>query len=153
MGSGLGRKYTGTYGSPREDSNASEVREETSEYKAHSGILKPSTGTSNINENAGNMTGKFAPNEYGNFGRPGKNSRIIECEDPVSESASFYEQIGRGGEVSPLPRGNGTKTRLDDGTFISYRVITSSEGSPAVQISVKGVSTNINDQKIHFIKE
>ena len=105
------------------------------------------------NDNVSKMSGKFAPNEYGNFGRPSKNTRIIECRDPVSESASFYEQIGKGGEMRTIPGREGTVTKLDDGTRITYRVLTSSESSPAVDINVKRANTNINGQKIHFIKE
>ena len=77
MGSGLSKKYTNTFGSQYEDSGVSEVREEIAEYNARSGILRASTGTSNINDNAGNMTGKFAPNEYGNFGRLGKTQELL----------------------------------------------------------------------------
>ena len=77
----------------------------------------------------------------------------IECRDPVSESASFYEQIGKGGEMRTIPGREGTVTKLDDGTRITYRVLTSSESSPAVDINVKRANTNINGQKIHFIKE
>lgn len=62
---------------------------------------------------------------------------------------------GKGGEISKLPRENGTSTRLDDGTIITYRVITSTANSPAVQINVRKVEANvkINGQKIHFIKD
>ena len=155
MGSGLSQKYSNTYGSDNEKREASEVREDSLDYGKGRKILRESSGTSNIDDNAAKMAGKFAPNEHGNFGRPGKNSRIIECDDPVSESASFYEQIGKGGEISKLPRGNGTSTRLDDGSIITYRVITSTVDSPAVQINVRKVESNvkINDQKIHFIKD
>ena len=153
MGSGLSQKYSNTYGSVPEENGASEVREEIAEYTTGPRILRESNGISNIDDNVSKMTGKFAPNEYGNFGRPGKNTRVIDCDDPISESESFYNQIGRGGKISVLPHGNGTTTRLDDGTIITYRVITTTTDSPAVQINVKFVETRINDQKIHFIKD
>ena len=154
MGSGLSQKYSYTYGSDKKY-DASEVREDSLQYAKNRRVIRESSGTSSIDENASKLVGKFAPNKYGNFGRPGKNSRIIECDDPVSESASFYEQIGKGGEISELPRGNGTSTRLDDGSIITYRVITSTVDSPAVQINVRKVESNvkINGQKIHFVKD
>ena len=155
MGSGLSHKYNYTYGSDNEKRGTSKVREDILNYGKGREILRESSGTSNIDENASKLVGKFAPNEYGNFGKPGKNTRIIESDDPVSDSALFYEQIGKGGEISKLPRENGTSTRLDDGTIITYRVITSTTDSPAVQINVRKVEANvkINDQKIHFIKD
>ena len=155
MGSGLSQKYSNTYGSGSDKYDASEVRENSLEYGNAPRILRESSGVSSIDENASKLVGKFAPNKHGNFGRPGKNTRIIECGDPISESTSFYEQIGKGGEISDLPRGNGTSTRLDDGTIITYRVVTSTTDSPAVQINVRNVEANItiNNQKIHFIKE
>jgi len=52
-----------------------------------------------------------------------------------------------------IPGREGTITKLDDGTQITYRVITSSENSPAVEINVKRAKTNINGQKIHFVKQ
>ena len=156
MGSGLSSKYSNTYGSKRysdSDSNngALDVREETVEYKSGSDILRKSNGKSSINENAADMPDGFKPNEYGNFGRPGKNCRVIECADPVSESAQFYKLIGKGGEIRSMPGKKGSITRLDDGTRITYRVITKTKDSPAVEINIKGVKTRINGQKIHFI--
>lgn len=152
MGSGISQKYNYTYGSEKKY-DTSEVREDSLEYGKGNRILKKSSGTSSIDENASKMVGKFAPNEYGNFGRPGKNTRIIECDDPISESVSFYEQIGKGGEIRRIPGKEGTITRLDDRSEITYRVITKTENSPAVEINVKKSNTSINGQKIHFIKE
>ena len=96
MGSGLSQKYNNTYGSMPGENGANEVREDTAEYATGRRILRESSGTSNINDNVSHMTGKFAPNEHGNFGQPGKNTRIMKCDDPVSDSAMFYEQIGKG---------------------------------------------------------
>lgn len=47
---------------------------------------------------------------------------------------------------------NGKMVTLGDSSFITYRVITSTEGSPAVEIVVSG-SKIITAQKIHFIME
>ena len=153
MGSGLSQKYSNTYGSGSDKYDASEVREDSLEYENKVVIIRKSSGTSNMNENVSLLPEKFAPNEYGNFGKPGKNCRVIKCEDPVSESSEFYEIIGQGGEVRTIPGREGTITKLDDRSQITYRVITTTEDSPAVEINVKKVDTNINGQKIHFIKE
>lgn len=68
MGSGLSHKYNYTYGSDNEKRGTSKVREDILNYGKGREILRESSGTSNIDENASKLVGKFAPNEYGNFG-------------------------------------------------------------------------------------
>ena len=150
MGSGISNKYTNTYGSRSEEHRSGIVKEKANGYKVRPRVLRKSTGDSNINDNVAKMTGRFAPNEYGNFGIQGKNVRVMKSEDPLSESASFYDLLGNGGEIKTIPGKAGTITKLDDGSRITYRVITSTEGSPAVEINVKNVNTFIKNQKIHF---
>lgn len=94
MGSGLSQKYNYTYGSINRENTASEVREHRAEYNVTPRILRESTGSSNINDNVSKMSGKFAPNEYGNFGRSGENTRIIGCDDPISESETSIARLG-----------------------------------------------------------
>ena len=86
---------------------------------------------------------------HGYFGSKGKNCRIITTGTPVATSTHFYQQIGKGGTTIPLSNGKGTMTVLGDGTRIVHRLITSTPGSPAVEISISG-SSLIKDQKIHF---
>ena len=153
MGSGLSRKYRNTYGSALGYEDTNSVREEPAGYGSSPSVLRVSSGTSSINENVAKMQGKFAPNEHGNFGVQGKNTRVIKCDDPIKDSATFYDRIGKGGKLETIPGKEGTVTTLDDNSKITYRIITTTEGSPAVQINVKNVTTGIKNQKIHFIKE
>ena len=69
---------------------------------------------------------------HGYFGSKGMNCGIITT-----------------GTTIPLSNGKGTMTVLGDGTRIVHRLITSTPGSPAVEISISG-SPLIKDQKIHF---
>ncbi|KFI94598.1 hypothetical protein [Bifidobacterium stellenboschense] len=43
--------------------------------------------------------------------------------------------------------------QLGDGTLVTYRQITSSKGSPAVEIRLSSGSHNVQQQKIHFVME
>lgn len=94
---------------------------------------------------------QYPLSKAGYFGEKGKNVRIIESRDPINTSQDFYSKIGKGGELLILPNGKGTMTLLSDGTRIVHRLITSTKGSPAVEITVNGCNV-VKNQKIHFIK-
>ncbi len=82
-------------------------------------------------------------------------NREIDCDNPVQEAKKFYDSIAFGGIESKLENGKGYLTKLKDGTVITFREITSTEGSPAVEINIKKTSesSGIKSQKIHFEKE
>lgn len=117
--------------------------------------------TSSYHSISDNIPSIKASYEYNNgyFGKIGKsrmaNIRQIDCSDPISESKEFYDNLTNGGIEEILPNGKGVMTLMKDGTVITYRVITSTEGSPAVDINIKKSSGTggIKKQKIHFEKE
>ena len=62
------------------------------------------------------------------------------------------DKIGYGGIEKPLKGGKGYTTKMEDGTILTYRPISSSDGSPAVEINIKGSDSHgkLKSQKIHF---
>lgn len=130
MGTGNSGKYTGTKGSSTEQAT---------------------TSKSNIQNNAKPLALKYRLTPGGYFGEKGKNCRVITTTTPEDTSVSFYKQIGKGGHTIPLNNKKGSMTILDDGTHIVHRMITSTKGSPAIEITISG-SPIVKDQKIHFIK-
>lgn len=104
-----------------------------------------------IEENLPLITEKFPITDTGYFGHKGKNSRVIESSDPVSTSQDFYSRIGANAEMEVLANGKGTRTVFPDGTTVTHRIITSTPGSPAVDINIKSDGP-IKTQKIHFVK-
>ena len=111
----------------------------------------------NISENI-STTSKFYDYSDGYFGKKSKKKdnwpRIIESSNPLETSKDFYDKIAYGGEEEPLKNGKGYKTSTEDGTIIVYRQISSSDGSPVVDIYIEN-STNtggIKRQKIHFVE-
>ena len=94
----------------------------------------------------------------GYFGDPSapKKPRIrhIEGDDPVSTARDFYDRATQGGIEEPLPNGKGVKTTMSDGTVITMREVSSSDGSPAVDINISRSSgtDGIKGQKIHFVQ-
>ena len=108
--------------------------------------------TNSIASNAEAMKTTYPLNKNGYFGEKGKNCRIIKSKDPVSTSKDFYSKISKGGTESTLSNKHGVMTVLPDKTRIVYRIITSTKGSPAIEIIVTSSST-VKKQKIHFISE
>ena len=113
-----------------------------------------------LGENAASLkeSYKFNPNT-GYFGEPGKSSnnhvRNIESEDPLKTSKDFYEKAAYGGKEKPLGNGKGMQTEMKDGTIITFRETSSSDGTPVVEINIQSSDNNggIKKQKIHFVKK
>jgi hypothetical protein len=109
-----------------------------------------------LKENIDNIKKYFILNSSGYFGEVGKvqveNIRQINALNQIESAKDFYNTISYGGIESSLPNNKGVKTQLKDGTIIVYREITSTEGSPAVEINIKNSNDNcsIQNQKIHF---
>ena len=105
-----------------------------------------------IDDNVDKMKKDYPLTSSGYFGEKGKNVRVIKTDTPESTSTDFYKRLGNGGKSEPLSNGKGTRTILPDGSIIVHRLITSTPGSPAVDIKVIGKS-KVRSQKVHFIKE
>lgn len=113
---------------------------------------------SNIDDNALALAKDFHLTAGGYFGRKGngKGVRVISCADPVSAAEHCYRILGRGGTTTVAHNLKGQEirmTRLSDGTLVTYRRITSSQGSPAVEIRLSGGTHKVQQQKIHFVME
>lgn len=92
----------------------------------------------------------------GYFGPKHKGSHIAHdlfFDDPISAAREFYDRITYGGIENEIGDDNWT-TKMKDGTYINFRIKTSSEGSPAVQIDIKesSDSAGIQYHKVHFSK-
>lgn len=106
-------------------------------------------------DNLDMLAGAF-PLREGYFGRATRpnNSRvrIIESESPLETAREFYTSISYGGIEESLPGSAGVRSTMADGTIITFREASCSDGSPAIDINVKeSVDTGgIKRQKIHF---
>ena len=108
-----------------------------------------------IADNKAGLTERY-PLRKGYFGSKGSNSSVrrVESDDPSSTSKDFYDRAAKGGIETPLPNGKGVMTGLSDGTIVTMRQISSSDGSPAVEINISksNDSAGIKGQKIHFVR-
>lgn len=115
-----------------------------------------------IGENLGNaIREEGIPYHDGYFGSAGhgNNVREVYVDDVYRKAKEFYGKIAYGGiEDIDFTRDKNNimfQTKMRDGTIITYREVTSSNGSPAVQISVRqsNDSHGLKNQKIHFVKK
>lgn len=108
-----------------------------------------------ISDNKDALTSKYPFND-GYFGTRGSTSNVrrIESQNPASTAKDFYEEATWGGVETPLSNGRGVKSEMSDGTIVTMRVTSSSDGSPAVDINISKSSENagIKQQKIHFVR-
>lgn len=108
----------------------------------------------NINHVSNNFT--LTNGYFGTKGDSSKNTtRHLESDNPKETAIKFYDQIAKGGIEKKLPNGKGVTAKLEDGSIITMRPISSSDGSPAVDINIKKSSNSagVKTQKIHFIKK
>lgn len=93
----------------------------------------------------------------GFFGIKGSSRRVREIHSKNHEvvAKDFFNKIAKGGILDLHTIPGGVVSRLKDGSVISYRKITSSPNSPAVEIRFRSTDSKygIKDQKIHFIKD
>ena len=109
-----------------------------------------------ITENLPSLTSKYNYHN-GYFGDKGTSSglvRNIKSDDPIKTARDFYDKAAHGGLEFEVSNGKGVFTKMLDGSIISFRKVSSSDGSPAVDINIKKSSNHggIKQQKIHFVK-
>lgn len=125
--------------------------------------FKGSTGHHHsLRENLETLTDSY-PLRDGYFGIRGNSGdtsiRHIASSNPVTTSRDFYDKATYGGVESSLydKLGNpiGAVTKLADGSVFSWREVSSSDGTPAVDINIRRSNDNcgVKTQKIHFVKE
>ena len=95
--------------------------------------------------------------QNGYFGDPGQGRsfvRSIKSSDPAKSAKDFYDKAAHGGIEKQMSNGKGVYTKMKDGSILSYREVSASDGSPAVEINIKQSNDHgeIKYQKIHFVK-
>lgn len=109
-----------------------------------------------ITENLPSLTSNYGYHN-GYFGVKGQGTnyvRNIASDNPVETARDFYDKASHGGIERPLDNGRGLYTKMKDGTILSFREVSASDGTPAVEINIKKSSDHgdVKYQKIHFVK-
>lgn len=141
MGSGSSGVYRGTHGSSKAISSIKDNL--TSSFKKDYGFTDGLFGTASKNKNAG------------------VDVRNIVSKNPLKTARDFYGKLTKGGIEKSIPpnktKGKGEMhvVNMADGSTITFRAISTSDGSPAVDINIRRSTekSGIKSQKIHFIGE
>ncbi|MGN0845036.1 MAG: hypothetical protein ACI4QT_07440 [Kiritimatiellia bacterium] len=128
--------------------------------KSIHGGFKNTKGRGNLHsltDNLPDLTRRFPLAPCGKFGDPGKGARVIKSPAPVGTAYEFFNRISRGYEtIKTISYRDGSKkgcvAKLKDGTIITLRKKSTSDGSPAVDINITSPG-RVKPHKIHFIKE
>ncbi len=115
-----------------------------------------------IGENLTNLVEDY-PLSNGYFGTKGDSHdnsiRHIKSSNPTTTAKDFYDKAAYGGEESKIFDKKGTfkgaTTKMADGTIVTWREVSASDGSPAIDINImySKDSCGLKTQKIHFVKE
>lgn len=123
------------------------------------GFKGGTSGWHSIGDNLGALISHYQ-NREGYFGKARTPSdtktRKLKCDDPGSTAKEFYSRAAKGGLEVPLENGEGVKTSLSDGTVVTYRPSSHTDGSPAVTLNARKSSDHKSlkpYQKIHFVRE
>ncbi len=109
-----------------------------------------------LEENIASTTATY-PLTDGYFGQKGKSRGIreIRSRDHEKTAKDVFNKIAKGGILDLRTIQGGVVSKMKDGSVISYRKITSSMNSPAVEIRFRKLKSKhgINNQKIHFAQD
>ena len=97
----------------------------------------------------------FTDGYFGDKGEGRSFTRNIASENPSETAKDFFDKAAYGGLVQHMSNGKGKLVKMKDGSIVSHREISTSDGSPAVEINITRSegSGGIKKQKIHFVKE
>ncbi len=84
----------------------------------------------------------------------GNRTRTIFSIDNLATAKDFYDKIAYGGKEA-IVSDNLRITRMADGSVVSMRIVSHSDGTPVVDINIKysADSGGVKSQKIHFVRE
>lgn len=84
----------------------------------------------------------------------GLSTRNIEAVDNLAAAIDFYNKIAFGGKETVV-NDNLRITRMADGSIITMRRVSHSDGTPVVDVNIERSTHTggLKKQKIHFIKE
>ena len=104
------------------------------------------------------VTTKSYPMQNGYFGvnspSTGNRTRNIISADNLATAEDFYSKIANGGLEKEYKHGALRITRMHDGTVITMRTVSHSDGTPVVEINISSSRSTggVKQQKIHFVK-
>lgn len=116
------------------------------------GYTSTPSGVEVLVANIDRLSERFPLTPGGRFGRRGKNTQVVECENPAATAREFWTALSMGASPAPLPNRKGDLVYFEDGSRVVHRTRTSTVDSPTVEIFVSTRGLGLPPrQKIHFI--
>lgn len=119
------------------------------------GYAAPPSSLALLRGNIAKLRERYPTTPGGYFGVRGKGKyvRLIQARDPYAAAQDFWSRITRGGIVDTTPNGH-PRIRFEDGSQITYRVATTTAGSPGITLTIESTGLGIaRFQRLHFRKE
>ncbi len=114
-------------------------------------------GNNMLVDNLADVTRRFPLSTDGLFGKRGKGSRVIETDTPIGTAYEFFNRLVKGYDIIiPIPYKDGSRkgcvARMKDGSAVTLRRRSTSDGSPVVDINIESPG-RVKKQKIHFVRK
>ena len=109
---------------------------------------------SSFSDNLPLLLERFNLTSSGYFGEHGQSPkhdvRVVRCDNPAKTAFEFQSLAGNNPVVIRQIPGKGHTMLMRDGTRITYRRFSYSDGTPVVELKVAG-APGVKSQKIHFV--
>lgn len=114
-------------------------------------------GDHTIADNLPDVEKHFPLSPSGMFGKKGHGARVIETNSPVSTAYELFNRLVEGyDKIEPIQykdgKRKGCKAYMNDGSVITFRKRSTSDGSPAVDIKIE-TQGRVKSHKVHFVRK
>ncbi len=114
-------------------------------------------GDHTIADNLPDVEKRFPLSPSGMFGKKGHGARVIETKSPVGTAYELFNRLVEGyDKIEPIQykdgKRKGCKAYMNDGSVITFRKRSTSDGSPAVDIKIE-TQGRVKSHKVHFVKK
>ena len=113
-------------------------------------------GAARISRNIRHLTNRYPLDRSGRFGARGsrRDVRRLDSDDPLGEARKFFEIASRGAQRVWEERPGVFRALFRDGSTVTYRQQSHSDGSPAIDLNLRTKPHGIaRVQRIHFIRK
>jgi hypothetical protein len=113
-------------------------------------------GGRKFTDNLSRLSKRFEFNhQTGYFGVVGQSRRgyvrNLFGENRLKTAEEFFQIASVGSIIRPMKNGKGTEAVFNDGSKLTFRPTSKSDGSPAIELDIN--TTKVKKQRIHFMNK
>lgn len=113
-------------------------------------------GASSVASNLKDLKSMYPISDSGYFGKASSkgNVRFIKSDNPQADAQKFFSVLAKDGKLTGAKKAGVTVVKFKDGTVVTYRIKSHSDGSPVVSITLSSTQNGVkSNQKIHFVSK